>query len=80
MSNSGDPRARPEAEARLLQLTEEIDQLRIDLGRKIDEAAELMQRVSSLHATSSEDDSRADSQDALEPQAHRHRAAPPIAI
>ena len=78
MSSSGDPRARPEAEARLLRLTDEIDQLRIDLGRKIDEAADLMGRIMSLDATSSQDGHGGASQDSLEIHYDEHRGAPPI--
>ena len=79
MSTSREPAARLEAEARLLQLTDEIDQLRIDLGLKIDEATELMERLRSWDATSSQDGSRPDSQDSLEPQFRRPRSRPSIA-
>jgi hypothetical protein len=51
MSTSHEPSE--QLEARLLQLTDEIEQMRMDLGRKIDEAAALMVRISSRDATSS---------------------------
>jgi vacuolar-type H+-ATPase subunit D/Vma8 len=51
MSSSHEPSE--QLEARLLQLTDEIEQMRVDLGRKIDEAAALMARISARDATSS---------------------------
>ena len=62
MAEENEPGTRHEAEARLLQLAEEIQQLTgapersPDLGPKIDEAAELMQRISSLDTNSSNQD------------------------
>jgi hypothetical protein len=43
-----------DAEVRLRQLTGEIELLRVELNRKIDEAADMLQRISSLGATSSD--------------------------
>lgn len=53
MSGTDGPRARPGVEARLLQLTDEIDQLRVELGQKLDEAAALMKRISLVDETNS---------------------------
>ena len=66
--------------ARFHQLTEEIDQLRLELGRKIDEAAELMTRISLVDATSSHSGSRLAGQDPLAPQSRQPRPAPPTIL
>jgi hypothetical protein len=42
-----------DAETRLRQLTGEIELLRAEMNRKIDEAADLMRRINSLGGTSS---------------------------
>jgi hypothetical protein len=77
MSSSSQPGRPPDVVARFHRLTEEIEQLRIALGQKIDEAAELMERITLLDTTSSQSGST-ESQDFLDPQFHRARSVPPI--
>jgi hypothetical protein len=78
VSSCNDPSPRKDAQERLFQLTDEIEHLRVDLARKIDEAAEIMGRINSLDETSSHHPSAPERQDVPEPQAHRHRSRPPI--
>jgi hypothetical protein len=53
MDDSDDRDAVRAAERRLRQLSSEIELLRAELNRKIDEAAELMSRISSSSGSSS---------------------------
>ena len=54
MSGANGPRARLDVEARLLRLTDEIDQLWVELGQKLDEAAALMKRIRLADETNSD--------------------------
>jgi hypothetical protein len=58
MGNWDEREALRDAEARVRQLTGEIELLRAELNRKIDEAADLMQRVTSTGKTSSHPQTR----------------------